>query len=261
MIKFIITIAIIVFISSSVFAQDAPPALVTDRPDQTESPLSVPVKSLQIETGIIFSKDRPSENNLQTEKESFEIASTLFRYGFTESLELRLSGGFISESINVKDSTNNSNGIGGVKIGTKIHLFQENNIRPETAVIVDFGVPIGNIHFVSKKVIPGFLFTMGHTLSDFFSFSYNLGGVWPEDGQFSFIYSAVFGMGISDKFGVFIEGYGFKPLNIKNVFLLDTGMTYLILPNLQLDTSAGISISEAAADWFLNLGFSIRIPH
>jgi hypothetical protein len=171
-----------------------------------------------------------------------------------------MSGGFILESVNVKDSTDNSNGIGGVKIGTKIHLFKENDIWPETAVIVDFGVPIGNNRFVSKKVIPGFLFAMGHTLTEFISFSYNLGGVWPEDGQFNFIYSAVLGMGISDKIGAYVEGYGFKPLNIKNVFLLDTGITYLILSNLQLDTSAGISISEEAANWFLNLGFSIRIP-
>jgi hypothetical protein len=257
----IITLSIIIFLSTPVISQTAKAPLITDRPDQTESPLTVPVNSLQIEIGFLYSNDKNKANKIEIGTESFEFGSTLFRYGLTESVELRLSGGFIRETVSTPDSSVNKNGISGVKIGTKIYLVGENGLIPETAVIVDFGIPIGSNSFTSKKVIPRFIFAMGHTLSDFFSFSYNLGGVFREDKIFNLIYSAVLGMGLSDKLGAFVEGYGSKPSNSKTRFLLDAGLTYLILPNLQIDTSIGQAITKEEPDWFINLGVSIRLPN
>ena len=57
--------------------------IVADRPDQTESSTTVPVKSLQMEFGF-------GSENYNNEK-LLVIPSSLFRYGLSNSIELRLA--------------------------------------------------------------------------------------------------------------------------------------------------------------------------
>ena len=59
---------------------------------------------------------------------------------------------------------------------------------------------------------------------------------------------------------MFIESYGLIPNWDEAVHLADAGVTYLILPNLQLDFSAGLGLNESAIDHFIGFGLSYRIP-
>ena len=75
----------LLFFELALLSQSEVP-LITDRPDQTESAVTVPKKSLQIETGAVYEFDRIGS----TEIRSLHFAKTLFRYGVTDCLELRL---------------------------------------------------------------------------------------------------------------------------------------------------------------------------
>ena len=82
-----------------ILAQTSPPDLVTDRPDQTESSITVPFKSLQIETGFI--KEKQGENT------NLAYNTTLLRYGLLENLELRLGLEYLGEK-NTASTIDNS---------------------------------------------------------------------------------------------------------------------------------------------------------
>ena len=69
--------------------------MVTDRPDATESPNTVPLKSFQIETGGLYVTNK----NQGIETELIVINNTLVRYGILKNLELRLAWA-ISETRN-----------------------------------------------------------------------------------------------------------------------------------------------------------------
>ena len=61
-------------------------ALITDRPDATESPTAIPKGYLQVETGSFFESFEKS--NIKTE--SFTFNTTLLRLGLLDNLELRI---------------------------------------------------------------------------------------------------------------------------------------------------------------------------
>lgn len=239
--------------------QEPPPPLVTDRPDQTESPVTVPLKSLQIEMGFVFADARGTETETETETRSFELGSTLFRYGLLDYLELRLSGGFVLQKTRNNSDESQAEGIGGINTGLKIHLITEDQFLPETGLIADIIFPIGHSALTSQKTHPGFIFAMGYSLSERFSLSFNLGGRSGDHNPFIFRYSAALGIGLSEKTSLFLETFGLKPSLSKNLLNLDTGFTYLLGPDFQLDSSAGLSVTEKPFEWFINVGFSWRL--
>ncbi len=78
-----IVVTLFVFGNSS-FAQVDP--ISTDRPDLTESAYTIPFKSFQVETGVLY-----EENNQDGAKvKNLFIPSMLLRYGLLSNLELRI---------------------------------------------------------------------------------------------------------------------------------------------------------------------------
>lgn len=80
--KFLILFFLITY-TSNLFSQDSEP-LVTDRPDATESSVTVGDGTLQIETGFIF--EDYTSSSIDYTQQDFHIATTLFRYGIGTDL-------------------------------------------------------------------------------------------------------------------------------------------------------------------------------
>ena len=89
MISFCRLLAVLVLLlPSALRAQDAEEYdLVTDRPDQTESALTVPPMRLQIEAGV--------EAFEQDGVRFLAAPSALVRVGIVSGLEFRISGGYL----------------------------------------------------------------------------------------------------------------------------------------------------------------------
>ena len=90
---------IILLLSSSfIFSQD----IITDRPDQTESPNTLNKGVLQIESGYLSLKDRENKKSITR-----NLAPTnLFRYGLTNIIELRLLAQFENQELDQKKILN-----------------------------------------------------------------------------------------------------------------------------------------------------------
>ncbi len=99
--------------------------IVTDRPDQTESSSTVPKGSFQIESGVLFGSSKSGGISI---RETL-APSTLFRYGITNGIEIRLVNQF--ESIKNRITSEKANGISDLEIGTKFQILKKENVKQE----------------------------------------------------------------------------------------------------------------------------------
>jgi hypothetical protein len=254
-----LSVLLLVVLSYGLYSQDSQ-ELVTDRPDQTESSVVVPHKTIQIETGALYEFDA----RYGADDKNWVYNTTLLRYGLLKNFELRLGisySNFRSENY-LYDYVYEVNDLSPLYTGCKIQITEEKGAWPEMAFLGGFSFPFTLINTeINYYTAPGMRFAFSHTLSDVFSFGYNLGAEW--DGrhiQPEYFYSVVLGMGIQEKLGTFIEFYGAIPEDGESAHLIDGGFTNLIGPNLQLDISGGLGLNDEALDYFISFGFSLRLP-
>lgn len=242
--------------------------LITDRPDQTESAVTVPEGSWQIEIGWTFTHDMEG----RTQQETHEAPGTLLRIGLSPRWELRVGwAGLARDELSTPRGTVENKGGQDGEIGAKLHLWEERANRPEAAILFGVSTPIGDSDFSSDRFDPSFRLSFSHTLTENLSLGYNLGAAWStnRDGlgnsetKSHLIYTLVLGRSISDRLGAFVESFGSLGGSAEGPpeHSLDGGLTLLISRLTQLDLAAGVGISSAAPDWFIGAGISLRYPH
>ena len=234
--------------------------LITDRPDLTESSVLVPHKYLQIESGYVIESAKTAASNLK----SYTYNSTLFRYGLFKNLELRVGLEYLGQTtINNQTEEKLQSGLGPLYTGFKFNLWKEAGWRPELSVLTGIIMPFtANENYKPTSSLKDVKFLLTNTLSDKVSVTYNLGPEWTDGFNLNtFFYSLALGIGLDDKFGLFLEGYGWFYANSPNEHFADAGFTYLARPNLQLDVSFGSALSAAAKPYrFFGFGASYRLP-
>lgn len=248
-------------ISALAVAQDEPntPAMVTDRPDATESPLTVPKGFLQIEAGGFYESFK--ENSFKTEVYGYN--TTLLRYGILDNLELRFGWNFEETRFSFNDNEINNvlSGFSPLLAGMKVEIADENGWMPQIGLLGHLYLPF----FAASDYRPettgaDFRFSFSHTLSEKSSLAYNLGAQWLDDSpEVSYVYTLVYGYSISEKIGLYAEVYGDLPEDSRANHLWNAGFTYLLKPNFQLDATVGKSFTEGQ-DILLSIGATIRMP-
>jgi hypothetical protein len=235
----------------SVAAQkDSIPELEADRPDQTETPSIVPKRYFQFETGFVFERTDPRSKQIVH-------PSTLWKYGLNGNIELRL----ITELNTIKEAGTSVSGLIPIAIGFKTKISEEKGLIPKTSLIAHMNMrSLASKEFQTEKYAPEFRFTMQHTLSSNISLGYNLGMEWDgESNDPEYIYTLTSGFGISEKFGCYIELYGFAAKAHTADHRFDAGITYLPTDWLMLDASGGFGVSKTAPQNFFGMGFTVRV--
>jgi len=245
-----------ILVSRAVFAQDEGLGpLITDRPDATESPSTIPVGYIQVETGSFY--ESFEDNNVKFE--SFTYNTTLVRLGLLDNLEFRLGWDFVENKITNQEDV--LSGLNPVLFGAKLAIAEEKNGWPEMGLLGHIYLPfLAGTDYKPETTGVDFRFSFAHTLSDRSSLSYNLGMAWGDDSpEASYVYTLAYGFAITDKFGFYAELYGDLPENSRDNHLWDAGLTYLLSDNVQLDATVGSSITEGQ-DILLSGGISFRLP-
>lgn len=223
----------------------AQPDLITDRPDQTESAVTVEPGRIQIETGVLFTHNKSGGAT----SEVTEVLGTLLRIGLSDRLELRVGfDGLISVP--------GASGLGDASLGAKVMVAEETANRPQVAVLVETSVPIGDDGFTSADYAPSARLALSKDFGDSLGIGFNVGAEFPEDDEILF-YTLAAGVGIDDKNGFFLEIFG----DTESSHSFDAGWTYLVKSNLQFDLAAGVGLSDEAPNWFVGLGISVRLPN
>ena len=248
---FILLIAFMTGIIYLSYSQD----LVTDRPDQTESSSTVPAGILQIESGMVLesiTKDGIKEENII-------FPTTLFRYGLLKNVELRVLSQYESYSLNAENSDFSYDGFSDIEVGLKIRLLSSESLNTEIAILSHLVVPTGSEYLTNDDYATINKLAVSHTITENIGLGYNLGYDHYGTGNGNFVYSVAFGLGLTPELGAFIEAYGELENMESNSANFDTGITYLVKDNLQLDFSFGTGIEHNMN--FLSLGFSWRIDN
>jgi hypothetical protein len=220
-----------------------------DRPDQTETPFTVPRNHFQMELGFVYEKT----NDVV---ESYTLPTALLKYGLNDHFEI----GIITEMSGIK-TRETQYGLIPVSLRFKERICDENGLLPMTSFIGYLAVPkVASEGFQATYFAPSFRFTMQHSLSEKMVLAYNLGAEWDgESAEPIFIYTLTTGMAFTNKFGGYIELYGYAPQNSLPDHRCSAGISYLIKPNVMVDLSGGYAFSEPAPDYYVGVGFSFRL--
>jgi len=246
---------------------EAPPPLVTDRPDQTESSTVVPSGLVQVEAGLAHLED--VERGAEVTSDGF--AEMLVRVGLGRRFELRagFAGFRLLEEGETGGDAVREEGFGAASLGLKVGLVEERGLRPQIALIAGTILPGGAGTFSSEGFDPFLRAAASHTLSERLSLAYNLGAAWlteedetgDEDTLSVLLGTVALGIGATDRLGFFVELFGESGLSDESEFSsADAGLTWLLLDNVQLDLASGVGLSTSADDWFAGLGVSFRLP-
>lgn len=237
-----------------------PETLVTDRPDQTESPSVVPKGYLQIETGGLY--EDAGEKVLKQKTTTFN--TTLLRYGLLNNLEIRVGWDFseVKTENNGVKLDNVATGLSPLLVGAKLAVTEEKGILPEIGFLAHLYLPfIAGNDFKPQTTGADFRFSFAHTLTNKSGLSYNLGASWGDDSsEVSYIYTLSYGYSIIKKLSVYAELYGNLPENNTANHFWDAGITYLLSNSVQLDATVGTGISKGQ-NLLLSAGLSVRLPN
>lgn len=243
--------------------------LVTDRPDFTESPETVPPGRVQLEGGVTFTRDHESPS----QSYSFTAPELLLRVGLIDAWELRLGwAGYTWIEERLPEQTRSgrtvyrdewSQGASDLYIGAKWKLFEQAGMRPHLSLIPAFTVPSGTIGFSADDVDPELKLAWSYDLSDALALSGNVNAVVPSDDEGHFFQAGAsmsLAVGLTDNLGFYLEYFGSYPNTRESdsSHSVNAGLTLLLTDDFQLDWRVGFGLNEEADDFFTGAGFGIR---
>lgn len=233
-----------------------PEPLVTDRPDFTESTESVAPGRFQLEAGYTFTRNEDDKEHA--------LGELLLRVGLWQQIELRLGG---NSYVWLDSPDGDAHGFEDMSLGVKIKLVEGSErfevTRPHVALIIATTLPTGDHDFGEDNPQPEVKLALAWDLSERLSLGSNLNYAFAseaDDRFHQFSGSLALGYKLTEKWGCYIEYFGFVPESEDgpNASFFNGGLTYLVTNDLQLDARAGVGLNGDDPDYFTGLGVSWR---
>lgn len=253
LLSILLSVSITIRISGQTDSVKIMDPIQTDRPDHSETPFLVPKGYFQMEHGFSIEDTDPDQAGFV-----YTYPSSLWKYGVNDNFELRLITEYITRTAPEPDL----NGFLPIAVGFKTKLAEQHGILPKISFLGHLTFPgIVTEDFEITYFAPDLRLAFSHGISDFFSVSYNVGAEWEgENAEPDFIYSLSTAFSLTNRLGLYIEGYGSTPQREDDTMELraDAGLTYLIGNDLLLDISAGKGITDEATEEYVAFGISYR---
>ncbi|MDB0011431.1 transporter [Crocinitomicaceae bacterium] len=248
MFKHILTYFLIVFIQQSTNAQFNE-SIRTGRPGQGTGSFAVGKKVLQMQTGYDIG------GNIANNNYQYANINTNIRFGILERFEINSAWAYQDE----KTLANKLSGLTLSTIGTRLHLLNPTKNLPSIGLQFSAKLPFRTGDYTAKHIDFTSLLSITKNFGKKSSVLLNLVHNQSNNSNTNYWnYVINYGYNISDKWGVFIENYtNFTKNHFDNYW--DTGFSYLVNNNLQLDVYGGTSLNKTYSDFFISIGFSGRI--
>ena len=240
--------------------------LVTDRPDFTESSSTVGRCVTQLEMGYTYVNDRAQNSSF----DGHAYPDLLIRRGmFTDWFEWRVGWTWLSDSETVGNVTTTNSRSSDLYVGAKIALTPQERILPAMALIPQMFVPISDDPVLGGgEVLPGVNWIYAWDISDRLatagSTQINRALDDATGEPFALLaQSWTIAYSVTDCLGSYAEWFVLTPAGADTAstqHFVNGGFTFLVNNNVQMDFRAGIGLSDAADDFFLGPGLSIRFP-
>jgi hypothetical protein len=241
--------------------RDAP--LITDRPDFVESGVTVGTGVLQMEIGYTYAYDNDASQSVR----SHSYPEALFRYGiWKEWFELRFAFNFSEEESRSGGISSLLRGSEDIYLGAKIALTPQEDVLPETGLLINMVVPSGSPSLSGGEVLPGVSYVYSWELDNGWALAGQTQGNRAQDpatgnAYLEFSQALTMGTSLTDKVGYYAEWYCLIPSGAETAVsehYFDTGFTFLIHNDLQLDFRGGVGLNDEAVDYFFGTGMVRR---
>lgn len=226
---------------------ERPPTIIVDRPSFANGSAVVGEGVQSLETGVLVTDAKGSSPLLiQT--------PILYRAGVSEHFEFRLATNLINFS-------EPDFGTGDLAPGFKWNFLKKDKLS--MSVVGSLSVPTGSEAFRAPGVIPALSLAADIPLNDSTGLLINLGGLSPGDDRERVIQGfATFGVSrvLNDRSNIYFEVAGFTPASpgAPSTTAGDIVVTYLVNPDLQLDTAVFKGFSGSGLDWGVTFGLATR---
>ncbi len=241
--------------------------LSTDRPDITESPYTVNPGRVQLELDFIsFTED---EDALE-ERDFFAILPTNFKVGLLHHTDLQLVfEPYIVDEVRDKSTTlsERRSGIGDVTLRLKQNLWGNDGGASALAVMPFLTLPTSRTNLGADGVEAGliipFALELGEReslglMAEFDLFTDELNN---DSYHVEFVNTAVIGIDFNESWGMFLEFVSIATTEEDGDWqgLANTGFTYALSDNFQLDGGIAVGVNDDAPDWSPFIGMAVRI--
>ena len=240
--------------------QAAPPAvreLATDRPDVTESPLTVDRGFFQLESTFLqYTRDRTGA----TRTETWSWGDSLLKYGLNDRTDLQLGlTPYVRETETSKNTVVRRQGSGDPLVRLKYRLWNNDRETAALAVMPIVKIPTGtalsNDRWEGGAVVP-----VSWEASERWTWGAQIR--WDrryDDAQGKFLWepshTAVLGWVATEHLGCYVEYLGVgKGQSYRSYF--STGLTRELSPRVRLDFGVLLGLDERSGEFSLLTGIS-----
>lgn len=231
-------------------------ALVTDRPDFTESALTIYPWHVQVEMGYTLARVEGTTEH--------SVGEVLVRVGLADRVEARIG---LNSFAWAAAEGNDPEGLEDISLGAKVNFVRgkPKTALPDLALLFSASFPTGAGDLdQGAHVLPVTTLSAGWDLLDWMSAGVNVGWGYLDDGagRYSqFAASVALGFSLTDWLGAYAEYFGLAPEldSGPDSHFLNGGFTFLVSRDVQFDVRAGFSVDDAETDFFTGAGLAFRI--
>ncbi|MEM9480693.1 MAG: transporter [Verrucomicrobiota bacterium] len=226
--------------------------LSPDRPDATESPLTVDAGHFAFEVSL-FDWRRDGGDDAYT------VMAMNFKVGLTNRADLQ----FVFDAYSWEDpeSGGGEEGFGDVQLRLKYNLWGNDGGNSALALFPFVKIPTGtslsNDEWEGGLIVP---FSTGLTERVGLGLMAEFDAVYDDekgDHDFEFLHTAVIGVDLTDRLGTFVEYVGITGDTPYQAYAAG-GFTFAVSGDLVLDCGAQAGLNDAAEDIGVFAGFTKR---
>lgn len=247
--------------ASNAFAQSAEP-IVTDRPDYVESSNVVGKGRFQLETS--FAYDRFDDAGIDARAWS---TPTLLRLGVSDTLELRIeTEGRVRAKASMSGfGTVRESGFADTSIGVKWHSADGGDGAPSIGWLLHADLDSGSSPFRGDGIRPSLRMVAEWELKNDMSFGLMPGVSYEKNEQGERYVNGSLGVVVGKSFSDRLRGFAevaapaiASSSNGGSVVAFNTGVAYLLTPQVQVDTAISRGLNSRTSDFGWTVGLSMK---
>jgi len=229
--------------------------MAPDRPDITESPVTVDAGAVQVEMSFIdYAKNGDADQ--------FTVAPLNVKLGLLNNADIQF---VFDPYINADFDDDDADGIGDTQVRLKINLWGNDAGDTAFAVMPFVKIPTASDDLGNDEVEGGLIFPWATELADNLSLGLmaETDFVYDEaddDYDIDLLASAALGIGLTESLGAYVEGVGVISTDsgVEDRALLGTGLTYALSDDAILDFGVNLGLHGDVDDVNVFTGVSFR---
>ncbi len=235
----------------------------TDRPDVTESPFTVDAGHFQAEFSFV---EYTYDHDQGVRFDGFSVLPMNLKVGLLNNLDLQLIlNPYENILIHGNGVSNHAAGFGDTEIRTKLNLWGNDGGVTAGGVMPFIQLPTGTGGLSDHHVEGGLILPLNAQLPEGFEMGtmaeFDINRNDENDGYgVDFVHTITFDHELFEKVEGYVEYVGISPMGTSHNYLayFDTGVTYAITKEIQLDGGINIGLSGDTDAFTVFSGLSLR---